>query len=390
MSIRVDGINPSATLAVDSKAKELRAAGKSIVSFAAGEPDFPTPHYIVDAAIAAIQAPEMHKYSPAAGLPKLRDIIAQESNRTTGSKIHAGNTLVANGAKQAIFSALAAIIDPGDEVLIPVPYWTTYPELAAFFGGVPIPVQPGNDIRDFPTVAELQAATTEKTKLLIWCSPSNPTGMVASEKLSREVLDWAEKAGIWILSDEIYRKLYYGSGLVPTLRSIGGLDYEKLVVIDGVSKTYSMTGWRVGWVIGSDSFINQVARLQSHMASNVNNAAQAAAAAALEAEQTAADNMLEAFARRREIIVRELGEIPGIEVAVPEGAFYVFPEVTEFCRAHGLASSQELALRLLEEVGVATVPGEAFGVSGFLRFSYALSDDDIIEGMRRIKELGAE
>lgn len=390
MSIRVDGINPSATLAVDSKAKELRAAGKSIVSFAAGEPDFPTPQYIVDAAIAATQTPAMHKYSPAAGLPKLRDIIAQESNRTTGSTIHAANTLVANGAKQAIFSALAAIIDPGDEVLIPIPYWTTYPELAAFFGGVPIPVSPNNDIRDFPTVAELQAATTEKTKLLIWCSPSNPTGMVASEKLSREVLDWAKKAGIWILSDEIYRKLYYGNGLVPTLRCVGGLDYEKLVVIDGVSKTYSMTGWRVGWVIGSDSFINQVARLQSHMASNVNNAAQVAAAAALEGEQTAADNMLQAFARRREIIVHELGKIPGIEVAAPEGAFYVFPEVNEFCRTHGLASSQELALRLLEQVGVAAVPGEAFGVSGFLRFSYALSDDDIIEGIRRIKEFSTQ
>lgn len=390
MNTRINVISPSATLAMDSRAKELRSKGMDIISFAAGEPDFPTPKYILDAASRAVNLTEMHKYSPAAGLVDLRDAIAIDSNKTTDSTIDGANTLVANGAKQAIFLALAAIIEPGDEVLVPVPYWTTYPELIKFFGGIPIRVQSDGDSLNFPSLDDLRACITDKTKLLIWCSPSNPTGLVADSKLLREVLDWSMRRNIWLLSDEIYRRLYYcDDHIAPTLRSAGGLSYEKLVVIDGVSKSYSMTGWRVGWIIGSKDFINQAVKLQSHMTSNVNNVAQHAAMAALSGPQTDAEIMLNAFSDRRQLILDGLRGVPGIEVTIPEGAFYVFPKISKLCAACGFSSSQEFALCLLEKVGIATVPGEAFGVEGFLRFSYALSDGHIKTGIERLKNFVA-
>lgn len=382
---RIDRIQPSATLAVDARAKELKAQGVDVISFAAGEPDFATPVHIVEAAAAAARDPKAHKYTAAAGLPELREAVAQESNATTGgAPIGAGNVLIANGAKQAIFSALAAIVEPGDEVLLPAPYWTTYPEVIGFFGGAAVPVESAQMPGGLPSVADLEKAVTDRTTALVWCSPSNPSGAVADAEHTRAVFEWAAARGLWIVSDEIYRKLYYGSGEVPTMRALGTPGYPRLVVIDGVSKTYSMTGWRIGWIIADAPFIAGVARLQGHLASNVSNVAQAAAIAALTGPQDEAEAMRAAFRRRRAVVVEKLRALPGIRLDEPDGAFYVFPEVREVLARRGIASSNDLALRLLDEARVALVPGEGFGFPGYLRLSYALADDQLEEGLARI------
>lgn len=389
MTDRIENISPSATLAVDNKAKELSQQGVDIISFAAGEPDFDTPRHIVEKAAETCRDSLSHKYTSAAGLAQLRDAVAIDSNRTAGSSnVSRENVCITNGAKQAVFSALAAIVNPGDEVILPVPYWTTYPEVIEFFGGLVKFVAPADPASPFPSVNELVSASTEKTKALIWCSPSNPTGAIASTELNKAVLKWCRENGIWIISDEIYRKLYYGDDLpfCPTLRSISDEPYDRLVVVDGVSKSYSMTGWRVGWIIASARFISGVSRLQSHMASNVNNIAQFAAAEAITGEQDSARAMVERFRERRDRIFARISSIPGFSVSLPDGAFYVFPEVRDACTKMGISTTEEFAVRLLEEVGVAVVPGEAFGRPGFIRLSYALADDRLEEGMNRIEQ----
>ncbi len=386
ISTRVSTIRPSATLAVDARAKELRGQGVDVVSFAAGEPDFATPPHIVDAAAAATRDAGMHKYSPAAGLPELRQAVAEESNTTVDgvARIGAENVAVTNGAKQAIFSVFATILEPGDEVLLPVPFWTTYPELVGFFGGTAIPVPSRSVPGDLPSVDDLEACVGPRTKALVWCSPANPSGAVADEQRTRAVFDWAEQRGLWIVSDEIYRKLHYAPGPLATMRALGCPGYERLVVIDGVSKAYAMTGWRVGWVIGDAEFVRCVVRLQSHMASNVGNVAQAAALAALTGPQGVVDDMVAAFARRRALVIDRLDTIGGLSLLRPTGGFYAFPDVTEAARLRGIDNTRDLALRLLDDVNVAVVPGEAFGMPGHIRLSYALSDERIEAGLDRI------
>lgn len=384
ISSRIRTIQPSTTLAVDARAKTMRSAGIDVISFAAGEPDFATPPNVVGAAVRAASDPRMQKYSAAAGLPELRSAVAADSNATGGNHvISADNVLVTNGAKQAIFSALACIVENGDEVILPAPYWTTYPELIGFFGGAAVPLKSSMTPGGLPSVADLEAAFTDRTKAIIWCSPSNPSGAVADLQQTREVFDWCKERDLWILSDEIYRKLYYGAGAIPTMRALGCPDYSRLVVVDGVSKTYSMTGWRVGWILADEEFIRGAARLQSHLASNVSNIAQAAATAAIQGSQDIANEMLESFRRRRAIMTGFLRSIPGVSLAEPEGAFYVFPDVSEVAKRRGVSSTEELAIRLLDEAEVAVVPGEAFGFPGHLRLSYALADDQLAEGMRR-------
>ncbi|NLU83439.1 pyridoxal phosphate-dependent aminotransferase [Rhodococcus sp. HNM0569] len=385
ISSRIRTIQPSATLTVDARAKAMREAGIDVVSFAAGEPDFDTPTNVVEAAIRAASESRIQKYSPAAGLPELRSAVAADSNATVGNHlIGADNVLIANGAKQAIFSALAGIVETGDEVLLPAPYWTTYPELIGFFGGSAVPVSSSATPGNLPSVADLEGVVTDRTKAIVWCSPSNPSGAVADAEHTREVFDWAKEREMWILSDEIYRKLYYGTGTIPTMRALGCPGYSRLVVVDGVSKTYSMTGWRVGWLLADEEFIRGAARLQSHMASNVSNVAQAAATAALQGPQDAAKDMLESFRHRRALITEVLQSIPGIRLTEPDGAFYVFPDVRDAAQRCGAASTQDLAMRLVDEARVAVVPGEAFGFSGHLRLSYALADNQLDAGLRRI------
>lgn len=385
ISSRIRTIQPSATLTVDARAKAMRGAGIDVVSFAAGEPDFDTPTNVVEAAVRAASESRMQKYSPAAGLPELRFAVAADSNATVGNYlIGADNVLIANGAKQAIFSALAGMVETGDEVILPAPYWTTYPELIGFFGGSAVPVSSSATPGNLPSVADLENVVTDRTTAIVWCSPSNPSGAVADAEHTREVFEWAKERELWILSDEIYRKLYYGAGTIPTMRALGCPDYSRLVVVDGVSKTYSMTGWRVGWLLADEEFIRGVARLQSHMASNVSNVAQAAATAALQGPQDAAKDMLESFRHRRATMTGVLQSIPGISLTEPEGAFYVFPDVRDVAKRCGAASTQDLAMRLLDEAQVAVVPGEAFGFPGHLRLSYALADNQLDEGLRRI------
>ena len=394
ISRRIGSIAESATLAVDAKAKALKAAGRDVVGFGAGEPDFPTPADIVQAAIAACSQERFHRYTPAAGLPELREAIAAKTRRDTGFEVPAAQVLVTNGGKQAVYESFATLLDPGDEVLLPAPYWTTYPEAIRLAGGVPVEIV-ADETQDFlVTVAQLEAARTARTKVLLFCSPSNPTGAVYSPEQIKEIGSWAADAGIWVITDEIYEHLTYGSAAVHGPQSIAVLAPEiadRCVILNGVAKTYAMTGWRVGWMIGPPDVIAGASNLQSHLTSNVSNVAQAAALVAVSGPLDAVAMMREAFDRRRQTIVSLLRDIPGVVCAEPLGAFYAYPSVKSFVgkelRGETIASSAHLASLVLEHAEVAVVPGEAFGTPGYFRLSYALGDDDLKKGVTRMGDL---
>ena len=394
VSRRVGAIAESATMAVDAKAKALKAAGRPVIGFGAGEPDFPTPDHIVAAAQAACALPKYQRYTPAGGLPELKDAIVAKTLRDSGVTVKASQVLVTNGGKQAVYEAFATLLDPGDEAILPTPYWTTYPEAIRLAGGVPVEVMTSAAAGYRPTVAALEAARTPRTKVLLLCSPSNPTGAVYPPELIAEIGRWALEHGVWVITDEIYEHLVYGDARhVSILAAVPELA-DRIVVLNGVAKTYAMTGWRVGWLIGPQDVVKAATNLQSHLTSNVANVSQAAAITALTGDLSDVHRMRAAFDRRRATIVDLLRSVPGFECPEPEGAFYAYPEVTgalgRVIRGRTPTTSAELAAIILDEVEVAAVPGEAFGPSGFLRFSYALGDEDLVEGVTRIKNLLSE
>jgi aspartate/methionine/tyrosine aminotransferase len=394
VSRRIAAIAESATLAVDSKAKALKAAGRPVIGFGAGEPDFPTPAYIVDAAVDAAKKPANHRYTPAGGLPELKDAIVAKTLRDSKYAITADQVLVTNGGKQAVYQSFAAIIDPDDEVILPSPYWTTYPECIKLAGGKAVEVFADESQNYLVTVDQLEAARTPKTKALLFCSPSNPTGSVYSADQVKAIGEWAVKHGIWVITDEIYEHLLYDGATAPSMPVLVPEIADRCIILNGVAKTYAMTGWRVGWMIGPKDVIKAATNLQSHLSSNVSNVSQRAAIAALAGDLSAVHEMGVAFDRRRKLIVKMLNEIPGVVCPTPTGAFYVYPSVKGLLgkeiRGKRPATSAELATLILEEVEVAAVPGEAFGPSGYLRFSYALGDDDIVEGITRVQKLLGE
>jgi len=394
ISQRISAIAESATLKVDAKAKELKAAGRPVVSYAAGEPDFPTPANVVEAAERAVRDPRNHRYTPAAGLPELREAIAAKTARDSGWAASAAQVIVTNGGKQAVYQAFATLVDPGDEVLVPAPFWTTYPEAIRLAGGVPVEVFAPASQSYKVTVEQLEAARTPRSRVLLFVSPSNPTGAVYTAEETRAIGEWAEAAGLWVISDEIYQNLTYDElagrpapsivGEVPALA-------DRAILVNGVAKSYAMTGWRLGWMVGPADAIKAASNLQSHLTSNVNNIAQRAAVEALTGPQDTVETMRRAFDRRRHAIVDGLSAIPGFEVPTPKGAFYAYPDVTALLgRSWGgvtPTTTLELADLILERAEVAVVPGEAFGPSGYLRLSYALGDADLAEGVARLARL---
>jgi aspartate/methionine/tyrosine aminotransferase len=394
VSARIGAISESATLAVDAKAKALKAAGRPVIGFGAGEPDFPTPDYIVEAAVEACRNPKYHRYTPAGGLPELKAAIAAKTLRDSGYEVEAAQILVTNGGKQAIYEAFAAILDPGDEVIVPAPYWTTYPESIRLAGGVPVAVVADETTGYRVSVDQLQAARTDRTKVLVFVSPSNPTGAVYSRAQVEEIGRWAAENGLWVLTDEIYEHLVYGDAEFSSLPAVVPELRDRCIVVNGVAKTFAMTGWRVGWLIGPTDVVKAATNLQSHATSNVSNVAQAAAIAAVSGGLEAVAMMREAFDRRRRTIVRMLSEIDGVECPEPEGAFYAYPSVKGLLgkeiRGRRPQTSAELAGLILEEAEVAVVPGEAFGTPGYLRLSYALGDEDLVEGVSRLQKLLGE
>ena len=394
VSQRLASIAESATLAVDARAKALKAAGRPVIGFGAGEPDFATPQHIVDAAVAACLDPASHRYSPAAGLPALREAIAAAILRDSGYEISPGSTIVTNGGKQAVFQAFAALCDPGDEVILPAPYWTTYPEAIRLAGGVPVEVFAGAQADYLVSVEQLEAARTSRTKALLLCSPSNPTGAVYSAEQITAIGVWALEHGMWVITDEIYQHLVYDEAVfTPILKVVPELA-NQTIVLNGVAKTYAMTGWRVGWMQGPADVIKAATNFQSHLTSNVSNVSQRAAIAALTGDLSAVYEMRTAFDRRRKAMVSALREIDGVICPTPKGAFYAYPSVEgllgKSIRGVVANTSAELAEIILAEAEVAVVPGEAFGPSGFLRLSYALGDDDLAEGVGRIAALLGE
>ena len=394
VSKRIAAIAESATLAVDSKAKALKAAGRPVIGFGAGEPDFPTPDYIVNSAVEAAKVAANHRYTPAAGLPELRDAIVKKTKRDSNYEITSDQVLVTNGGKQAVYQAFASILDPGDEVILPSPYWTTYPECIKLAGGVSVEVFADESQNYLVSVEQLEKARTPKTKVVLFCSPSNPTGSVYSPEQVKAIGDWALANGLWVVTDEIYEHLLYDGATAPSICVAVPALADRTIIINGVAKTYAMTGWRVGWMIGPKDVIKAATNLQSHLSSNVSNISQRAAITALTGDLSAVHKMGEAFDRRRKLIVKLLNEIPGVSCPNPTGAFYVYPSVKgvlgKEIRGKRPKTSAELATLILEEVEVAAVPGEAFGPSGYLRFSYALGDEDIIEGIGRVKKLLSE
>jgi aspartate aminotransferase len=394
VSARIAAIAESATLAVDGKAKALKAAGRPVIGFGAGEPDFPTPSYIVDAAVAAAKVVANHRYTPTPGLPELRQAIVDKTKRDSNYEIAVDQVLVTNGGKQAVYQAFATILDPGDEVILPAPFWTTYPEAIKLAGGKAVEVFADETQNYLVNVDQLEQVRTGKTKALLFCSPSNPTGSVYSAEQVKAIGEWALKHNIWIIADEIYEHLLYDGATAPSMPVVVPELADTTIILNGVAKTYAMTGWRVGWMIGPKDVIKAATNLQSHLTSNVANVSQRAAIAALTGNLDAVHEMGVAFDRRRKLIVGLLNEIPGIECPTPQGAFYVYPSVKgvlgKSIRGKVANTSAELATIILDEVEVAAVPGEAFGPSGYLRFSYATSDEDIVEGIGRIKKLLTE
>jgi aspartate aminotransferase len=389
VSARISSIAESATLKVDSKAKALQVAGRPVISYAAGEPDFATPDHIVEAAVAAARDPRNHRYTPAVGLPELREAIAAKTLRDSGLDVDISRIIVTNGGKQAVYQSFATLLDPGDEVLLPTPYWTTYPEVIQLAGGVPVEVFAGSDQGYLVTVDQLEAARTPRTKVLLFVSPSNPTGAVYSPSQVREIGEWALANGLWVISDEIYQNLVYDGAQAASIVAEVPELADRTILVNGVAKTYAMTGWRVGWMVGPADAIKGAANLQSHLSSNVSNVSQRAAIAALTGPQDAVAAMRDAFDSRRRTIVAELSKIDGLICPTPEGAFYVYPDVTGLLSRTGLGSSLELADYILEKAEVAVVPGEAFGPSGYIRLSYALGDGPLLEGAHRLQHLFA-
>ena len=394
VSDRIAAITESATLAVDAKAKALKAAGRPVIGFGAGEPDFPTPDYIVQAAVDACRDPRWHRYTPAAGLPELREAIAIKSQRDSGLSVAANQVLVTNGGKQALYNAFAALLDPGDEVLLQAPYWTTYPEAIRLAGGIPV-IVPSDEATGYRVdVAALEAARTPSTKVLVFVSPSNPTGAVYAPEAVRQIGAWAAEHDLWVITDEIYEHLVYGSAQFSSMPVQVPDLTDRCVVVNGVAKTYAMTGWRVGWMIGPADIVAAATNLQSHATSNVANVSQVAALAAVSGDLSAVAEMKVAFDRRRTLITGLLNAIPGVDCPLPEGAFYVYPSVRALIgknlRGQQIQSSAQLAGMILDEAEVAVVPGEAFGTPGYLRLSYATADADITEGVGRIAGLLAE
>jgi aspartate aminotransferase len=390
----VSAISESATLAVDTKAKALKAAGRPVIGFGAGEPDFPTPDYIVAAAKEAAATPRFHKYTPAAGLPELRQAIADKTKRDSGYEVEASQVLVTNGGKQAVYQTFAALLDEGDEALLPAPYWTTYPESIALAGGKTVVVPTDESTGYLASVDQLEAASTSRTKLLVFVSPSNPTGAVYPPDQVKAIGEWAAAKGIWVVTDEIYEHLVYGEAQFSSIPVKAPAVADRTVVLNGVAKTYAMTGWRVGWMIGPKDVIKAAGNLQSHATSNVANVSQAAALAAVSGDLSAVAAMKEAFDRRRKTIVRLLNDIPGVVCPEPKGAFYAYPSVKgvlgKEIAGQRPSTSAELASLILDEAEVAVVPGEAFGTPGYFRLSYALGDADLEEGVTRIGKLLAQ
>jgi aspartate aminotransferase len=391
ISKRIGAIAESATLKVDSKAKALQAEGKAVISFAAGEPDFPTPAHIVEAAIAAAKDPKNHRYTPAVGLPELREAIAQKTLTDSGTEITAAQVVVTNGGKQAVYQAFAVLLDPGDEVILPSPYWTTYPEAIALAGGKAVEVFAGSDQNYMVTVEQLEKARTPKTKAMLLCSPSNPTGAVYSKEQIKAIGEWALANQIWVVSDEIYQNVIYDGKKAYSITEVVPEMKDLTIMVNGVAKSFAMTGWRLGWMAGPVDVMKAAANLQSHLSSNVNNIAQRAGIAALTGPQDEIKAMLEAFDRRRHLAVAELAKINGWIAPMPEGAFYVYSDVRGLLGkswgGKAINTSLELCDYILDAAEVALVPGEAFGPSGYVRMSYALGDAQITEGIQRLQKL---
>ena len=391
ISRRIAAIAESATLKVDAKAKALQAEGRPIISYAAGEPDFATPANIVEAASRAVLDPKNYRYTPAAGLPELREAIAAKTLRDSGWAVTASQVIVTNGGKQAVYQSFATLLDPGDEVLLPTPYWTTYPEAVKLAGGVPVDVFAGADQNYLVTVEQLEAARTDRTKVLLFVSPSNPTGAVYSPEQTRAIGEWALAHGLWVISDEIYQNLVYDGVRAVSIVEVVPELADRTILVNGVAKSYAMTGWRLGWMVGPADAIKAASNLQSHLSSNVSNISQRAAIEALTGPQDQVEVMRQSFDRRRKTIVAELNKIDGLLCPNPEGAFYVYPDVSGLLgRTWGgvtPTTSLQLADLILDQAEVAVVPGEAFGPSGYLRLSYALGDDALLEGITRLQKL---
>ena len=391
ISKRIAAIAESATLKVDAKAKALQAEGRPVISYAAGEPDFPTPAHIVEAAGKAVLDPKNHRYTPAVGLPELREAIAQTTLKDSGTAVTATQVVVTNGGKQAVYQAFAVLLDAGDEVILPSPYWTTYPEAIALAGGKTVEVFAGSDQGYKVTVEQLEKAKTSRTKVLLMCSPSNPTGAVYSMEEIAAIGQWAHQNDLWVITDEIYQNLVYDGVKAYSITEVVPELIDKTIMVNGVAKSYAMTGWRLGWMAGPADAMKAAANLQSHLTSNVNNIAQKAALAALTGPQDEVQNMLQAFDRRRKLAVSELGRIENWLAPMPPGAFYVYSDVRGLLgktwAGKQINTSLELCDFILEQVEVALVPGEAFGPSGYVRMSYALGDEPILEGIKRLQTL---
>jgi aspartate/methionine/tyrosine aminotransferase len=390
-SARLAAIAPSATLAVDAKAKALKASGENVIGFGAGEPDFATPDHIVEAAIAACSEVRNHRYTPAGGLPELREAIAAKTFRDSGVTVDAAQVLVTNGGKHAVYTAFAALCDPGDEVICPAPYWTTYPEAITLAGGVPVIVDTDDTAGFKVTVDQLEAARTPRTKVLLFVSPDNPSGSIYTPDEVAAIGRWAVEHGVWVITDEIYEHLVYGDNEFSSMPALVPEIAEQCLIVNGVAKTYAMTGWRVGWLIGPNDVIKAATNFQSHATSNVSNVAQRAAIAAVAGPLDDVVRMREAFARRGAAMHAALNAIDGVSCIAPQGAFYCFPNVSGLLgrdiAGQTAATTLELADLVLSEAKVAFVPGEAFGAPGYARFSFALGDDDIAEGIARIAAL---
>ena len=388
VSARLSAIAESATLAVDAKAKALKAKGENVIGFGAGEPDFPTPERIVEAAVRAARDPKFHRYTPAAGLPELREAIAVKTKRDSGFVCDASQVLVTNGGKHAVFVAFAALCDPGDEVIIPAPYWTTYPEAVALADGVSVIVDTTEETDFKVTVEKLEKVRTSRTKVLLFVSPDNPSGAVYTPEETIAIGKWAVEHGIWVITDEIYEHLTYGKHKFSSMPTLVPEIADKCIIVNGVAKTYAMTGWRVGWMIGPKDVMKAAINFQSHTTSNVSNVAQMAALEAVSGDLLAVGMMREAFARRGTLMHEMLSAIPGITCMEPQGAFYCFPNVRgllgKSLSGETAADAMQLADLVLDRVKVAFVPGEAFGAPGFARFSFALGDADLKEGMERL------
>jgi aspartate aminotransferase len=393
VSGRIGAIAESATLKVDAQAKALKAEGRPVIVFGAGEPDFPTPDYIVEAAVDACRDPKNHRYTPAGGLPELKQAIADKTLRDSGYAVTPAQVVVTNGGKQAIYEAFATMLDPGDEVIVPAPYWTTYPESVQLAGGVSVPVVADETQEYKVTVEQLESVRTDRTKVLLFVSPSNPTGAVYTADEIRAIGRWVEDHDLWVLTDEIYEHLVYDGVETGSMPVLCPELADNCVVVNGVAKTYAMTGWRVGWLIAPPDLAAAAANLQSHATSNVANVSQRAALAAVTGDLSAVAQMKESFDRRRKTIVSMLSEIDGVVCPMPKGAFYVYPSVKGLLGqeydGRVIDSSADLAEYILEQAEVAVVPGEAFGTPGYLRLSYALGDDDLVEGITRLQKLFA-